>query len=146
MEPESSLHCTQEPGTCPCPEPQLSPRLCETFRKLLNFYGEELSSLFQTPSWGTTPCRLSVTIIIFAVSFHIWRPSVLSVDYQSFCFGLVPNAGNFLRSVFFFVVYLTFLPTYWSVGTVLYAARVRAFGFALLTHTSTHVILAVKTF
>jgi hypothetical protein len=49
--------------------------------------------------------------------------------------------------VIFFVVYLTtFLPTYWSVDTVLFAARVRAFGFALLTHTSTHAILAVKAF
>jgi hypothetical protein len=95
------MHFTQEPDTCPCPEPQFSPRLCETFRKLLNFYGEALSSLFQPPSWGTTPCRLSMTIIIFAATFHIWRPSLLSVDYQSVCFGLVPNAGNFIRSDFF---------------------------------------------
>jgi hypothetical protein len=99
MEPEGSLHCTQEPDTCPCPEPQFNTRLCEMFRKLLSFYGEELSSLAQPPSWGTTPCRLSVTHYLPSISggllLHPWIISLIV------CFGLVPNAGNFLRIDFF---------------------------------------------
>jgi len=57
------------------------------------------------------------------------------------CFGLLPNEGNFLRILFFRGLFNNISS---NVGTVLYAARVRAFGFALLTYT--HTILAVKAF
>jgi hypothetical protein len=52
MEPEVLLPNSQHPATCPCPEPdESSPcllifsecsRTCETFCKIVRFYGEEL--------------------------------------------------------------------------------------------------------
>jgi hypothetical protein len=61
MEPEGSLPHSQEPATCPYPEPYQSksyqrispgPRLCIVFRNMVIFYGEEL--LAPRPSWRTT--------------------------------------------------------------------------------------------
>jgi hypothetical protein len=48
-----------------------------TFRNKLIFYGEELLGPRPTPSWRTTPCRLSTIAYfnIFAATLHIWRPS-----------------------------------------------------------------------
>jgi hypothetical protein len=49
------------------------PRLLEHFRNKFIFYGEEL--LAPTPSWRTTPCRLSAT------AYSIWRASPPSATW-----------------------------------------------------------------
>jgi hypothetical protein len=60
MEPEGSLQHSQEPATCPYPEPYQSspllksyqrispgPRLCIVFRNMVIFYGEELLAVMR---------------------------------------------------------------------------------------------------
>jgi len=44
--------------------PFLVPRPCVTFRSKMNFNGEQLLSLAQSPSWRTTPCRLLRTVYL----------------------------------------------------------------------------------
>jgi hypothetical protein len=61
MEPEGLLPHSQEPATCPYPELKLyqrtspGPRLCDMFRNVVIFYGEELLAPCPTPQAGGPP-------------------------------------------------------------------------------------------
>jgi hypothetical protein len=85
MEPEGSLPHSQQPDTCPYPEPYQrklyqrispGPRLCQKFRNVILFYGEELlaprpiSKLEDHPFSAVRYCLFNV----FAATLHIRGP------------------------------------------------------------------------
>jgi hypothetical protein len=59
--------------TCP------SSRLCEVFRNMLGFYGEEMLAPRFPPSRRTTPCRLSVTDYSQLPSIFVGRDNVVGI-------------------------------------------------------------------
>jgi hypothetical protein len=67
MEPKGSLPQSQEPTTCPYPELKLYQRispgmwLCQMFRNVIIFYGEELLAPRPIPKLEDHPCWLSAT-------------------------------------------------------------------------------------
>ena len=65
------------------PGPRLS---VWTFRNKIRFYGEELLAPRPTPSWRTTPCRLSAT----AYSIYSQLPSMLEA---------VPPSATWVRAI-----------------------------------------------
>jgi hypothetical protein len=89
MEPEGSLSHSQQPATCPYPEPDQSspcspslksyqrispgPRLCIVFRNIVIFYGEELLAPRPTPKLEDHLLS-AVRDCIFAATLHIRRP------------------------------------------------------------------------
>jgi hypothetical protein len=81
MEPEGSLPHSQEPATCPYPEPLLKsyqtispgPRFCMVFRNMVTFYGEDLLAPRPTPKLEDHPLS-AVRDCIFEATLHIRRP------------------------------------------------------------------------
>jgi hypothetical protein len=71
MEPEGSLPHSQVPATCPCPAVQVR-GTCSYFVTKPVFTARSFHYLAQTPSWRTTPCRISVT----AYSIYSQLPSI----------------------------------------------------------------------
>ena len=86
MEPEGSLPHSQESATCPYPEPypllnlyqriSPGPRLCDLFRNMVIFYGEELLAPRPTPKLEDHPLSAVRDCLfnVFAATLHIWRP------------------------------------------------------------------------
>jgi hypothetical protein len=82
VEPEGSLPHSQKPATCPYPELTFyqtispGPSLCQMFRNMVTFYGEELLAPLPTPKMedhllsAVRDCLFNV----FAATLHIRRP------------------------------------------------------------------------
>ena len=85
MEPESSLPYSQVPVTCPYPESiRLGPRLSVwMFCNKISFQAEELlAPRPNTPSWRTTPSRLSA--IIYWIHFLTKESDASRIQVTSF--------------------------------------------------------------
>jgi hypothetical protein len=92
MEPEGSLPHSQEPATCPYPEPmqRISPgqRLCQMFRNVIIFYGELLAprptpKLEDHPLSAVRDCLFNV----FTATLHIRRPFLHVQPEDAACRG-----------------------------------------------------------
>jgi hypothetical protein len=74
IEPEGSLPHPQANATCPYPEQRnsLSPRLCEMFRNIVSFYGEELLARLPIPKLAYPPLSTFRGFLcnIFAATLH----------------------------------------------------------------------------
>jgi hypothetical protein len=76
MAHEGSSPYSQQPTTCPYPEPDsLIPRLLVIFHNMINFYSEELLELRPTPTLEVRPLSAVRDCLfnIFATILHIWR-------------------------------------------------------------------------
>jgi hypothetical protein len=122
MEPKVSLLCSEEPATCPYPEPHGSSQSCVTFHNKLFFMMRSCQPLVQSPSWRTTPCWLPTT----AYSIHSQLPSIsggcLLYPQSQYvpCHGL-HNMGmfslHFLRTnLLIFIKFGTKIMLLWTVS------------------------------
>jgi hypothetical protein len=97
MEPEGSLPHSQEPATCPYPEPYQSspqrispgPRLCIVFCNMVIFYGEELLAPRPTPKLEGHPLSAVRNCLfnVFAATLHIRRPFLHPQSEDAPCRG-----------------------------------------------------------